>query len=167
MGARSRTLVTLLVLAGLVLLSAVWGWGQVTKPFPGRVESAPCVTRTLDKGEKIFPQDILVNVLNAGERNGLAGTVLKQLQAAGFTSGVTRNAPGSTEVAKVEIWSKLPGGPDTQLLKSWFGPDTKVVARGGQYPGLVVVVGDEFHQLLKGKKSLRASGPATICSPPL
>jgi hypothetical protein len=167
MAARTRTLVTLLVLAGLVLLSAMWGWSQVTEPFPGRVDSPPCVSRPLDKGEKVFPQDILVNVLNAGERNGLAGTVLRQLQAAGFTSGVTRNAPASTEVAKVEIWSKHPGGPDILLLKSWLGPGTKVVSRGGQYPGLVVVVGDEFHQLAKGKKSLRANGPATICTPPI
>ena len=165
--ARTRTLVTLLVLVGVVLLSAVWGWSQVTKPFPGKVDPPPCVERNVAKGEKIFPQEVLVNVLNAGERNGLAGSVLKQLQDAGFSSGVTRNAPKGIKVANALIWSKHPDGPDTQLLKSWFGPGTKVESRGGQYPGLVVVVGDEFHQLSKGQKSLRAAAAGTICTPPL
>lgn len=167
MGARTRTLVTLLALSGLVLLSALWGWSQVSKPFPGKVEAPPCVDRTIGEGEKVFPQDVLVNVLNAGERNGLAGSVIKQLQEAGFVRGTTKNAPKAVEVTNAEIWSKQPDGPDTQLLKSWFGKDTKVVTRGGQYPGLVVVVGDDFHQLAKGKKSLRAGADATICSPPL
>jgi hypothetical protein len=167
MAARTRTLVTLLALAGVLLLSAMWGWSQVTEPFPGKVDPPPCVERTLAKGEKVFPQDVLVNVLNAGERNGLASSVLKQLQDAGFSSGTTRNAPKSVQVGKAEIWSKNPDGPDTQLLKSWLGAGTKVVTRGGQYPGLVVVVGDAFHQTAHGKKNLRATAPATICSPPL
>ena len=167
MVARTRTLVTLLALTGLVLLSAMWGWSQVTKPFLGKVDPPPCVERNVAKGEKIFPQEVLVNVLNAGERNGLAGSVLKQLQDAGFSSGVTRNAPKGIKVANALIWSKHPDGPDTQLLKSWFGAGTKVESRGGQYPGLVVVVGDEFHQLTKGQKSLRAAAAGTICTPPL
>jgi len=167
MVARTRTLVTLLALAGLVLLSAMWGWSQVTKPFPGKVEPPPCVERTVAKGDKVFPQDVLVNVLNAGERNGLAGSVLKQLQAAGFSSGVTTNAPKGTKVATAQIWSQHPDGPDTQLLKSWFGPGTKVDDRGGKYPGLVVVVGDGFHRLSKGKKGLKATASATICAPPI
>jgi hypothetical protein len=167
MVARTRTLGTLLALAGLVLLSAMWGWSQVTKPFPGKVDPPPCVERTVAKGDKVFPQDVLVNVLNAGERNGLAGTVLKQLQDAGFSSGVTGNAPKGIKVGTAQIWSQHPGGPDTQLLKSWFGAGTKVESRGGQYPGLVLIVGDGFHQLAKGKKSFRATASSTVCSPPL
>jgi hypothetical protein len=167
MTARTRTLVTLLALSGVLLLSVMWGWSQVTEPFPGKVDPPPCVERTLDNGEKVFPQDVLVNVLNAGDRNGLASSVLKQLQDAGFSSGTTRNAPKSVQVGTAEIWSKHPGGPDVLLLKSWLGADTKVVSRGGQYPGLVVVVGDGFHRTAHGKKSLRATATATICSPPL
>ena len=165
--ARTRTLVTLLVLVGVVLLSAVWGWSQVTKPFPGKVDPPPCVQRSVAKGEKVFPQDLLVNVLNAGGRNGLAGSVLNQLEDAGFDGGVKRNAPGGVAVADVQIWSKHADGPDIQLLKRWLGADTKVVSRGGQYPGLVVVVGDQFRQLAKGPKSVRAASAGTICSPPL
>ena len=167
MVARTRTLVTLLVLVGVVLLSAMWGWSQVIKPFPGKVDPPPCVERSVAKGEKIFPQDVLVNVLNAGERNGLAGSLMKQLKDVGFSGGTTSNAPKGADVPKVQIWSKHPDGPDTQILKSWFGSGTKVVSRGGQYPGLVVVVGDDFHQLVKGQKSLRAAASATICTPPL
>jgi hypothetical protein len=167
MAARTRTLVTLLALAGMVLLGAMWGWSQVSKPFPGRIEPPPCVQQSVAQGEKVFPQDLLVNVFNAGERNGLAGSLMKQLKDVGFTGGVTKNAPTNVKVAKVQIWSKHPKGPDTLLLKSWLGPHTKVVSRGGQYPGLAVVVGDKFRGLAKGEKSVRASAAATICSPPL
>ena len=167
MAARTRTLVTLLVLTGIVLVSAAWGWSQLTKPFPGKVDQPACVDRTLTSGEKVFPQDVLVNVLNAGDRNGLAGSVLGQLQDAGFTKGVTHNAPTSVQVAKAQIWSKHPQGPDTLLLKSWLGPGTKVVPRKGQDLGVTIVVGDAFTQVAKGKKSVRATAGATICSPPV
>ena len=164
---RTRTLVTLLVLTGIVLLSALWGWSQLTKPFPGKVDQPACVDRTLTKGEKVFPQDVLVNVLNAGDRNGLAGSVLGQLQDAGFTKGVTHNAPTSVEVTRAQIWSKHAKSPDVLLLKSWLGRGTKVVSRSGDDLGITVVVGDAFQQVAKGKKGVRAASGATICSPPV
>ena len=45
----------------------------MTEPFPGKVDPPICVDTTYAAGERIYPQDVTVSVLNASRREGLAG----------------------------------------------------------------------------------------------
>ena len=152
---RTRTLVTLLVLTGIVLLSALWGWSQLTKPFPGKVDQPACVYRTLTKGEKVFPQDVTVSVYNAGTRDGLAGRVMQSFTGAGFAEGQSGNATG-VKVPVVQIWTTEPKNPAVLLVASKLGKGVAVESRDGLGAGVTVVVGDGFTKLVKGLRSVTA-----------
>ena len=63
--ARLRTAITLAALAVLMLLGVTWGWAQMTKPFPGKVDVPICVDTSYRAGDELFVQDVTVSVLNA------------------------------------------------------------------------------------------------------
>ena len=94
--ARLRTAITLAALAVLMLLGVTWGWAQITKPFPGKVDAAICVDTAYRAGDELFVQDVTVSVLNASAREGLAGRTLQDLHDVGFAEGQTANAPKGT-----------------------------------------------------------------------
>src|SRR3954465_2994620 len=94
--ARLRTAITLAALAVLTVLGVTWGWAQVLKPFPGKVDAPICVDTSYKAGDELFVQDVTVSVLNASGREGLAARTLQQLEDAGFAGGQTANAPKGT-----------------------------------------------------------------------
>ena len=53
------------------------------------------------------------------------------------------------------------------MVASRLGPGTKVVRRRTAGPGVVVVVGDGFKRLTKGRELVVAKRDAQICSPPV
>ena len=165
MTAGLKTLVTLLVLAGLLVLAALWGFSAATKPFPGKSDPPVCVDRAVSEGDKVFSTDVTVSVENAGDRNGLASFTLDLFKERGFGEGETGNAPKGADVAYAEVWTTDPKSPAVQLVESWLGPRSQVVDHKEDTPGVLVVVGDGFDRLVKGSKKVVASGSATICSP--
>lgn len=167
MVAHARSGITLLVLVVVVLIGGAWGWSAVTKPFPGKADAPICVQRSVDAGERVYPEQVTVSVLNAGTREGLAGRTMQLLEDEGFAQGNLDNAPPGTDVPRVEIWSNDPTSPAVQLVVSRFGPGTEVVRRDTTVAGVVVVVGDDFVDLGKGRKSVVAESDAQICSPPV
>jgi hypothetical protein len=86
---------------------------------------------------------------------------------AGFNKGDTANAPRNAQVTTSAIWTATPQNPDVLLVASRLGPSVEVVRRDGIGVGVTVIVGDEFEQLVRGKKSIVAEGDADICSPPV
>lgn len=163
---RVRTLLTLGALAALVLIGAAWGWSAATKPFPGRVEAPTCVEATIAKGSKVYPDQVTVSVLNASNREGLAGRTMRLLTDEGFGQGDSANAPADTEVAVAQVWAETPGDPAVRLVASRLGKDVEVVRRDTAAAGVTVVVGDGFEELVQGRKAVKARQDATICSPP-
>lgn len=161
-----RTAITLATLGALLAIAAVWGWSATMKPLPAKVDSATCVPTPVAAGEKVYPQQVTVSVYNAGRREGLAGRTMQLLKDAGFAKGRAGNA-SSAKVAKVEIWSPTPRGPDVRLVASYFGDDVKVKRREGQGAGVTVVVGDLFRDLAQGRRSVVAREAVEICSPPV
>ena len=164
MPARTRSAVTLSVLALLLLVAALWGWQAATAPLPGKVDTALCVQRTIDAGEKVYPQDVTVSVYNAGTREGLAARVMQSFNDAGFPEGNSGNAT-SARVPNVQIWSTEPKSPAVLLVASRLGGDVDVERRDGPGVGVSVIVGDGFTKLTKGPAGVVAQEDVEICSP--
>jgi hypothetical protein len=166
---RLRTLITLAVLSVLLLGGVAWGWEQVKKPFPGKVDVPICVNTTYAAGEELFVQDVTVSVLNASGREGLAAKTLQDLEDAGFAAGQTANAPKGTVAltAPSEIWVSDADNPGAKLLRARLGQvpvRTDVVSPAA---GITVVVGDGFEALRQGPDSVLLDADAVVCSPPV
>jgi hypothetical protein len=167
MRAGVRSAATMGVLFVLLLVGAWWGWSSVTAPFPGKADPALCEDQVVHKGDKVFPEQVVVSVLNAGSREGLAGRTMQLLVARGFREGESANAPHGTEVAVGQIWTEEPDNPAVRLLQARLGPGIHVIRREAPAVGVTLVVGDAFHGPVPGPKSVTARSEAEICSPPL
>ena len=108
-----------------------------------------------------------VSVYNASDTNGLAGRTMDVFGEAGFNQGDTANAPRNAQVTTAAIWTSTPENPDVLLVASRLGQSVDVVRRDGLGVGVTVIVGDEFEDLVRGKKSMVAEDDADICSPPV
>ncbi len=164
MTAGLRSAATLVGLTLMLVAGAAWGWSQLSKPFPGKAEAPTCVDSTFTDGDKIYPQDVTVSVLNASGREGLAGRTMQLLVDQGFGEGDTDNAPKGTDVALAEIWTADPSNPAAKLVRTRFGP-VEVRERDYDAAGIVVVVGDQFEELRDGRKSVRVSSDVVVCGP--
>jgi len=162
---RSRSALTLGALVLLLVGGLAWGWTALTAPLP-RISEEVCVETEVAAGTKIYPDQVLVSVLNAGNRNGLAGRTMQEFIDAGFGEGTRGNAPRGTDVIRAQIWTSTPQHPAVRLVRSRLG-DAKVIKRRTSEPGVLVVVGDKFDHLVPGRKTTVAAGDVTICSPPI
>jgi hypothetical protein len=164
--ARLRSLVTLSVLGVLLLAGAAWGYTQVTKPLPGKVELPACVDTEYAAGEDLTPGNVTVSILNASSREGLAGRTLQLFEDAGFPAGQVSNAPDGTDVARAEIWVTSRDDPAIPLVRSRVGKAPIREMDTVPTVGITVVVGNQFEELKEGRPSVTLDEDATICSPP-
>ena len=166
--ARLRTAITLAALALLMLLGVTWGWAQVLKPFPGKVDAPVCVDTSYRAGDELFVQDVTVSVFNASGREGLAAATLQALEDAGFAPGDSANAPKGTSVTgAAEIWVKDTSNPAAKLLRARVGKVPVVAHPENTAAGVTLVVGDQFGDLRQGPDSVVLSDDAVVCSPPV
>lgn len=166
MGGATRSGVTLAGLVLLLVAGAAWGWAALTAPFPGKSDASTCVEVAVDKGDKVFTDQVVVSVYNAGDREGLAGRTLQLLKERGFVAGDSANAPDGTDVPVVQVWAPDPENPAVRLLLRQLGPAHKLIERSSPGDGVTLVVGDGFRKFAKGPKSVVATKDAEICSPP-
>jgi len=161
-----KTMLTLSVLGVLLLLGITWGWSAMTEPFPQTTASKPCNLTHYEQGQRISPPLVMVNVYNASERVGLAERTMSEFEDQGFGPGSVGNAPKGTKVHYAQVWSKNPTRPDVKLVASRLGHDIRVVRKAGGTEGVMVVVGERFNKLVRGRPSVPITGAVTICSPP-
>ncbi|GAA0982998.1 hypothetical protein ENKNEFLB_00358 [Nocardioides aquaticus] len=161
MGPRLRTALTMLVLLAVVLGAAAWGWTRLTSPV-GEAASGPCTDTELAAGDRVTTDQVVVTVLNAGSRSGLAGRVTNDLVDQGFVEGRSTNAPSGTEVTRVQIWTDSPRSPEVRLVRSYLG-NVNVVRRDAVGEGVTVVVGDNFEELSDGRARVGVREDTTAC----
>lgn len=168
MDPRVKSLATLVGLAALLVVAAIWGWAALTQPFPERADPPVCVDHAFAEGDRVARRDVTVSVWNAGTRNGLAGLTMELLVDAGFSEGRRGNAPQRADVRRVEIWTPHPRShPAVRLLASHLRPHARVVRRDPNAPGVLVVVGDGFRKLSKGDRQVKARRDVEVCGPPV
>lgn len=158
---------TLAVLAILFMASVAWAWSQVTDPFPERVAAGPCTDTLISAGEDVAPPQVLVSVLNASGRDGLAGSTMQRLARFGFGRGRTGNAPDGTGPLRAQVWASDPKNPAALLVASYLGENVDIVDRPSGYPGITVVVGKRFKRVTKGHPTVIAKKDTYVCTPPL
>lgn len=156
-----KSALTLLALAALVALAAMWGWSAATKPFPTSGPAPLCTDSTITEGTKVFREDVVVSVYNGSKRSRLAAATQEMLVDRGFVAGETGNAPA--QVPTTQIYSSDPENPAARLVKRQFR-DAEIVPGEELGPGVVVVVGESFKELrTKEVESVKAKADATVC----
>jgi hypothetical protein len=156
-----KSLLTLAVLAVLVLVAAVWGWGALTQPLPESEEVAICEPATVTAGSEVRRDQVVVSVFNGSKRSGLAGSTMAELAERGFVEGAVGDSPLPSST--VQIWSSEPTNPAVLLVQRQF-KKAKVVPGDALGDGIVVVVGEKFQGLRKKQvESVLAEADATFC----
>lgn len=161
---------TLLVLLLICLAMGAWGFRTLSQGFPESpisTNTGPyCVDRPVAAGDRVYPQDVMVSVYNAGRRAGGASRIMGDLADLGFAQGLTGNV--DSDVRRVQVWSDDPDNPAVQLVARQFGRRTNI---SGGHPemgqGVVVVVGEQLRGVPGRVKNIKAGADSTICSPPL
>ncbi len=165
-----RSLATLSVLGVLMLVGVTWGWSAATSPLPDYEDPPICDNTTLAAGDKVYPDQVTVSVINAGGRDGLASQTMEQLVAKGFFQGSTTNGSAEAKVNGAEIWTDDPDSAAVRLVATYLAKNGRGVTVKEQEPdelGINVVVGDGFEAVVTGRKAIAAQSDATICSPPV
>jgi hypothetical protein len=145
-----KTPVTLLVLLGVLLGAAYYGYQTVISPATGDDTSTKTATkqcakaRVFHRGQKIVSKDVVVNVYNAGSIAGLAGSTLDALHHNGFLRGVADNAPAGVGATNVTIVTRHPRLPQVKLVANQFKGHVAVRPGRPLAAGIDVVVGDDF-----------------------
>jgi len=170
-----KTPITMLVLLGVLLGAAYYGWQTVIDPATGDDETAtaPSETRStcqkvreFRKGETVRPRDVTVNVYNAGIISGLAGETLNALADKGFTAGAAANAPDDIPTTNVTILIDERRSPLIRLVARQFTGPVRF-SRGPELrPGVDVLIGNEFQAVDEAaKRFLRVKRVVMTCKP--
>ena len=151
-----RTPITMVVLLGVLLGAAYYGWNTIVNPDDDskadgstQQNQTTCKHKTvIQKGQQIQAGQVTVNVYNAGTRSGLASETLNLLVEKGFRRGVADNLPDDTGIhpwgnASVVIPQGV-GAPTSRLVHNQFIGVVKYVDGPELARGVSVVVGDGF-----------------------
>ncbi|TYL49677.1 LytR family transcriptional regulator [Nocardioides sp. BGMRC 2183] len=168
MSGAGRSALTLVALAVVFLGGITWAWSQITEPFPEAEETPLCTDTVVSAGESVRPGQVLVSVLNASGRNGLAGETMDGLVERGFGKGESGNVSvAGAKTLTAQIWTTDTSNPSVMLVRSYLGKGVEVVEQEAATAGVTVVVGERFGEVTKGRKQVKASDETTVCAPAL
>ncbi len=165
------TALTLLILVGLLVMGAVWGWRQMFANLPGGGLASgnptpTCTTEQVKGGEEVHSRQVTVSVYNGGTRPGLAGKTLDALVKRKFIAGDTDNAPSDIKVQMVEVRTTIENDVEARLVARQFGREVRVhVVKEDLGPGVDVIVGNAFKKLAKAPLTMEAEQPQEVCVP--
>lgn len=161
MTAALRSGLTLLVLALLVVVAAVWGWAALTEPLPKEEPVAICEPTDVAAGGEVRRDQVVVSVFNGSKRAGLAGSTMAELAERGFVEGDVGDAP--LPATSTQIWSSEPDNPAVLLVQQQF-KRARIVPGDAIGDGVVVVVGEKFTALKSTQvESVPVEADATYC----
>lgn len=160
-GRHVTTAITMLVLCMILVIAGVVGFNALFAPLPGSDEpvatpSESCAVEPVKEGRRLRSRQVVVNVFNAGNRGGLAGTTMDALRQRGFRGGTIGNAPDGTKVRRVQVWIAEGEEDAGRLVARQFGPKTPVLTPDDDIvAGIDVVVGNGFRALKRAPRSIR------------
>lgn len=155
-----RTPLTLLILLGVLVYGAWWGYNNIIKPTPA-LPPTPCVNQSVPKGQ-LQPAQVVVRVYNGGDRKGLAAEVGRSLRGKGFRVTLTTNTV--EKVSKTVIVGAAAKDPEVLFVKSFF---TDAVVRADQRADhtVDVLVGNRYGGFNKKAKTTYTVPGGTVCLP--
>ena len=170
---RLRTGFTLVVLLALVAGAGWYGWAQFSEPVDRNPFADPdaCIDEDFAVGSRLRARQVQVNVLNAGNRDGLADDTLERLRRQGFLPGVAANAPSRIQVPSVAIYDADPRSAEVRLVRSQFNGAVSMRDKpdfGEELgEGIDVVVGSGFLGVDRAARPfLRVRSAEEVCVPP-
>ena len=169
-GRTAVSAVTMVVLIGLLVAGAWFGWQSLSAPLPGEDEEPAERSRSRcddgwSKGDVIVTGDVTVSVWNAGSRSGLADQTMSELTARGFQRGDVGNAPTELETVQfVRVLTEARRDPAAQLVALQFGANTLIQEDAEDLgPGIEVIVGDRFVGLVDAPREVTARRASPGC----
>ena len=155
-----RTPVTLLILFGMLLYGAWWGYNNIIKPIPP-LPPEPCVDQVVEKGQLKSGQ-VVVRVYNGGDRKGLAADVGRSLRGRGFRVVLTTNTV--EKIQKTVIVGAAGNNPEVLFVKSFF---KEAVVRSDKRVDRTVdvLVGNKYGGFKKDAKTTYQVDTTTLCLP--
>jgi hypothetical protein len=155
-----RTPITLLILLGVLLYGAWWGYRNIIQPVP-KIPPPPCVEQTVTKGQ-LQASQVTVKVYNGGDRRGLAGDVGRSLRRKGFKVTLMTNTV--EKIQKTVIVGADAKNPEVAFVKSFF-KDAVVRADKRTDGSVDVLVGNKYGGFNKDAKATYAVKAKTVCLP--
>ncbi len=155
-----RTPVTLLILFGVLLYGAWWGYNNIIKPIPA-LPPEPCVNQSVSKGQ-LKSSQVVVRVYNGGDRKGLAADVGRSLRGKGFRVTLTTNTV--EKIQKTVIVGADANNPEVKFVKTFF---KEAVVRPDKRAdrSVDVLVGNKYGGFNKDAKATYQVDTTTICLP--
>ena len=154
-----RTPITLLILLGVLMWGAWWGYTNILRPIPP-IPPPPCVEQTVAKGV-IRTGQVIIKVYNGGDKNGLAGDVKRNLVSRGFKVPVATNTV--EKISKTVIVGGGAKNPEVLFVRTFF-KDAIVRADKRKDGSVDVLVGNKYGGFIKAKTAY-AVKTKTVCLP--
>jgi hypothetical protein len=155
-----RTPLTLLILFGVLLYGAWWGYNNIIKPIPP-LPPEPCVEQSLPKGQ-LNASQVVIKVYNGGDRKGLAADVGRSLRTKGFRVVLTTNTV--EKIQKTVIVGADVNNPEVLFVKSFF-KEANVRSDKRVDRTVDVLVGNKYGGFKKDAKTTYQVDTDTVCLP--
>ena len=155
-----RTPITLLILFGMLLYGAWWGYNNIIKPIPA-LPPEPCVDQSVPKGQ-LKSSQVVIRVYNGGDRKGLAADVGRSLRGKGFRVVLTTNTV--EKIQKTVIVGADGNNPEVLFVKSFF---KEAVVRSDKRVDRTVdvLVGNKYGGFNKEAKTTYQVDTTKLCLP--
>ena len=155
-----RTPITLLVLLGVLLYGAWWGYRNIIQPVPA-TPPPPCVKQTVSKGQ-LRSSQVTIKVYNGGDRPGLAGDVGRALRNKGFKVALVDNTV--EKIGKTVVVGANAKNPEVLFVKTFF-KDSVVRADKRTDGSVDVLVGNKYGGFNRNAKATYVVKTPTVCLP--
>ena len=139
---RWQTPVTMVVLLGVLVGGAWWGWNSLTE-----TSAEPQCTVTRLPNGKLTPKDVVVNVYNGGAPSGSAQRTANALKKRGFTIGKVQNEPNDETVAALAVRGNATTAAEVKLLAGQLTQRAPIVQDGRTDHSVDLIVGRGFTTL--------------------
>jgi len=161
-----RTAITMLVLAGLVIIAGWYAWDSITDPEETSDGVAP-TCQPAAPTDAPPPAEIELNVYNATDRNGLASSIAREMRTRGFAILDVANDPSGSEITgTAEVRAHLDSQAAASLVMAQV-PGAVFVADNRTDGTVDLVVGAAFEALAPPGGAPAPAPPADGTSTPL
>ncbi|REF36791.1 LytR C-terminal domain-containing protein [Thermasporomyces composti] len=160
---RIRGPITLLVLMGILVGAAWYGYDTVIVGEPKPEPTVVCATPSPNQKQYISAQTFVVNVYNASKISGLAERTANALRERGFTIGKIGNDPYGVDPKYAEIRGRDRNAPEVLLVSEHFSGE---VRRGDDRTDTTVdiILGPKFYGLMsKAPAAMDVTTPIGVC----